>query len=79
MVCVVFFRRWGWLLFLPAVLVSYSRVYVGSHWPLDVLVSGLLGVGVGLLTVVAVEASWRRWGGVWVPGLHTRHPSLLTA
>ena len=63
-VCAVFFRRWGWLLFLPAVLVAYSRVYVGSHWPLDVLVSCLLGLGIGLLVVVGVEALWRRWGGV---------------
>jgi undecaprenyl-diphosphatase len=78
-VCAVFFRRWGWLLFLPAVLVSYSRVYVGSHWPLDILVSCLLGLGRGFLVVVSVEALWRRWGGSCLPQLHTRHPSLLAA
>ena len=78
-VCAVFFWRWGWLLFLPAVLVSYSRVYVGSHWPLDILVSCLLGLGVGFLVVVSVEALWRRWGGSCLPQLHTRHPSLLAA
>jgi undecaprenyl-diphosphatase len=76
-VCVAFFRRWGWLLFMPAILVSYSRVYVGSHWPLDVLVSCLLGLGIGLLVVVAVEAFWRRWGGICIPRLHAKHPSLL--
>jgi undecaprenyl-diphosphatase len=78
-VSTVFFRRWGWLLFLPALLVSYSRVYVGSHWPLDVLVSALLGIGIGLLVVVLVEALWRRWGGRCIPALHAKHPSLLTA
>jgi undecaprenyl-diphosphatase len=78
-VCAVFFRRWGWLLLLPAALVAYSRVYVGSHWPLDVLVSSLLGLGIGLLVVVALEALWRRWGGRCIPGLHARHPSLLAA
>ena len=66
-VCAVFFRRWGWLLFLPAILVAYSRVYVGSHWPLDVIVSCFLGAGVGLLVVVIVEAFWRRWGGRCIP------------
>jgi undecaprenyl-diphosphatase len=78
-VCAAFFRRWGWLMFLPAVLVSYSRIYVGSHWPLDVVVSCLLGAGVGLLLVAAVEALWRHWGGRCVPLLHAKHPSLLTA
>jgi undecaprenyl-diphosphatase len=78
-VCAAFFRRWGWLLFLPAILVSYSRVYVGSHWPLDVVVSSLLGLGIGLLVVAAVEAFWRRWGGRCIPVLHSKHPSLLAA
>jgi undecaprenyl-diphosphatase len=76
-VCAAFFRKWGWLLFLPAILVSYSRVYVGSHWPLDVLVSSLLGLGIGFLVVVAVEGFWRRWGGRCLPWLHAKHPSLL--
>jgi undecaprenyl-diphosphatase len=78
-VCAAFFRRWGWLLFVPAMLVAYSRVYVGSHWPLDVLVSSLLGLGIGLLVVAAVEALWRRWGGRCTPAWHAKHPSLLAA
>ncbi|MGC2579855.1 MAG: phosphatase PAP2 family protein, partial [Terrimicrobiaceae bacterium] len=73
------FRRWGWLLFVPAMLVAYSRVYVGSHWPLDVLVSSLLGLGIGFLVVAAVEALWRRWGGRCTPAWHAKHPSLLAA
>jgi undecaprenyl-diphosphatase len=78
-VCTLFFRRWGWLLFLPALLVAYSRIYVGSHWPLDVLVSCLLGLGIGLLVVVGAEAFWRRWGSRCLPRLHTAYPSLLAA
>ncbi len=78
-VCAVFYRRWGWLLFLPAIVVAYSRVYVGSHWPLDVIVSCFLGAGVGLFVVVIVEAFWRRWGGRCIPFLHEKHPSLLAA
>ncbi len=78
-VAAVFFRRWGWLVFLSALLVSYSRVYVGSHWPFDVLVSGFIGGGLGALTAVGLEALWRRWAEKCVPWLHEKHPSLLTA
>jgi undecaprenyl-diphosphatase len=78
-VATVFFRRWGWLLFVPAALVSYSRIYVGSHWPLDILVSGLIGLGVGFLVVAGVEALWRRWGAACLPRWYSRHPNLLAA
>jgi membrane-associated phospholipid phosphatase len=35
---------------LWAFLVSYAQVYVGVHFPLDVICGGMLGVGVGMLT-----------------------------
>ncbi len=67
------FYRWrGALYFLPASLVAYSRVYVGSHWPSDVLISALLGAGAALLGMAACQAVARRW-----PGLATRLESSL--
>lgn len=53
----------GWLWFGLAVLVAYSRVYVGVHFPLDVLA----GASVGMLMSMLV---WRSFGRRWLgPGL----------
>jgi undecaprenyl-diphosphatase len=78
-VVALFYRRWGWMAFGPALLVSYSRIYVGSHWPLDVVVSCLIGAGIGALVVAALEGLWRRYGERWMPRLHALHPGLLCA
>jgi undecaprenyl-diphosphatase len=40
---------WRWLLFLWAFLISYSQIYVGVHYPLDVLGGALVGSTVGYL------------------------------
>lgn len=76
-VVAVFYRRWGWLAFLPAALVAYSRIYVGSHWPLDVLVSCFLGAGIAFFVVACLDGAWRKWGARWFPSWHDRHPSLI--
>ncbi|SDJ79721.1 undecaprenyl-diphosphatase [Catalinimonas alkaloidigena] len=50
------------LLFAWATLVSYSRIYAGVHFPLDVLTGGLLGVGLAFLcfrSVAWIEERYR--------------------
>lgn len=37
------YRYAGWL-FLWALIVSYSRIYLGVHYPLDILVGGIIGI-----------------------------------
>lgn len=44
------FRRWIYLFYLWAFFISYAQVYVGVHYPLDILGGGLLGGLAGLLT-----------------------------
>ena len=41
--------RWRWGLFALALLISFSRIYLGKHYPLDVLVGGFIGWGIGQL------------------------------
>ncbi|CAG5016517.1 Undecaprenyl-diphosphatase BcrC [Dyadobacter sp. CECT 9275] len=38
-----------WLLLIWAAIYSYSRVYVGVHYPADILVGGCVGVLTGIL------------------------------
>jgi undecaprenyl-diphosphatase len=43
--------RWVWpVALLWATSVSYAQVYVGVHFPLDVLCGGLLGASIGVLS-----------------------------
>lgn len=75
--CALFFRRWGWLYFFVAAAVAYSRVYLGAHWPSDVLTTAFLAVGMALLMAALLEWIWRAGGRRWTPSLFARHPRLL--
>lgn len=44
------FHRYAWLFFAWAAIVAYAQIYVGVHYPLDVLGGALLGILIGLLS-----------------------------
>ena len=58
----VYYRRLAIPLFLFAALVGYSRIYVGVHYPTDVLAGAVLGVMLGLMFGVCSKWLVRRWG-----------------
>jgi undecaprenyl-diphosphatase len=61
------FRRLAPIL-LVSFLVSYSRVYVGVHYPSDVLAGAAVGVGVGFGCAAVERATRVRLEG-WIAGI----------
>lgn len=45
-----YFKKWTLLVFLWATAVCYAQIYVGVHYPFDILGGALAGVIIGLMT-----------------------------
>jgi len=55
-----FYKNIGWLMFCWAAVVSYSRIYMGVHFPGDVIcgaaVGMVLGLGIGYLVNIVISS-----------------------
>ena len=58
--------KWSWFFFIWPVLFAYSRIYVGVHYPLDILVGAIVGTLIALL----FYAIYKR---INVPGIRSSH------
>lgn len=54
-----YYPRWSWAFILWAALVALSRVFVGVHYPLDVVSGAIVGAGIAFLVIVAGERAVR--------------------
>ncbi len=52
--------RWRWLLAALAVAVGYSRIYLGVHYPSDVLAGAVWGASVGWAVTRVATHRWAR-------------------
>eukprot|EP01136_Pigoraptor_vietnamica_P012915 Opistho-1_new@53323 len=43
-------KKWGYVFFVWAATIAYGQIYVGVHYPLDILAGTLLGCLIGYLT-----------------------------
>ncbi len=75
--CTLFYRRRGAFYWFITAAIGYSRIYLGAHWPSDILGTFFLAAGETLLIVGALELLWRWTAGKWAPEIYARHPSLI--
>lgn len=56
-ICLNYTHRFKWLLYLfimVAILVCWSRIFLGIHWPFDIVV----GILVSIIAVFIMQKSW---------------------
>jgi undecaprenyl-diphosphatase len=75
--CALVFRPWGWLYFLITAAVGYSRIYLGAHWPSDIVATFFMSAGEALLVIALLEILWRWVGRRFARDLFAQHPSLI--
>ncbi|MCX6912877.1 MAG: glycosyltransferase family 39 protein [Verrucomicrobia bacterium] len=77
MILFIYYRRSLWFMLPGAILVSFSRIYNGAHYPGDVTAGAILGAGYAAASVWTLTSLWVWAGQRWFPLWWRKFPSLL--
>lgn len=53
-------NKWMWLFIMP-ILISYSRIYLGVHYPLDIIGGTILGFTIGYFVYKSTQSLRRKY------------------
>ena len=77
MVAYIYYRRSVWVMLPLAMIVGFSRIYNGVHYPGDVLAGAALGAGFAVAVLWLFDEIWRWACQRWFPLWWQRTPSLV--
>jgi membrane-associated phospholipid phosphatase len=77
MILFIYYRRSVWFMLPAAIVVCFSRIYNGVHYPSDILVGAVLGAGYAAAGVWSLNALWQWAGRKCFPLWWTAVSSLL--